>query len=111
VLTEHAHDYPFAWFGMLVEAPRATDELIYARHAGLDEEVDRALLEHRGADGLLAVAAAPDLEDDGVDALPAEEVREHQAGRAGADDRDVGPHSASTSPTILKALCAAGAPQ
>src|SRR5262249_37339424 len=33
VLTEHAHDYPFGWFGMLVEAPRSTEELIYARHA------------------------------------------------------------------------------
>ena len=31
--TEHSHDYPFGWFGILVEAPRSSDELIYARHA------------------------------------------------------------------------------
>jgi p-hydroxybenzoate 3-monooxygenase len=30
--TEHAHEYPFGWFGMLVEAPRSSEELIYARH-------------------------------------------------------------------------------
>jgi p-hydroxybenzoate 3-monooxygenase len=29
---EHAHDYPFGWFGILVEAPRSSDELIYTRH-------------------------------------------------------------------------------
>ena len=28
--TEHARDYPFGWFGVLVEAPRSSDELIYA---------------------------------------------------------------------------------
>ena len=32
-LTEHAHDYPFGWLGILVEAPPSTAELIYARHA------------------------------------------------------------------------------
>jgi len=31
-LTEHAHDYPFGWLGILVEAPPSTAELIYARH-------------------------------------------------------------------------------
>ncbi len=30
--TEHARDYPFGWFGILVEAPRSSEELIYARH-------------------------------------------------------------------------------
>src|SRR5262249_51451430 len=28
----HVRDYPFGWFGILVEAPRSTEELIYARH-------------------------------------------------------------------------------
>jgi p-hydroxybenzoate 3-monooxygenase len=32
-LTEHAHDYPFGWLGILVEAPPSSAELIYARHA------------------------------------------------------------------------------
>lgn len=30
--TEYARKYPFGWFGILVEAPPATDELIYANH-------------------------------------------------------------------------------
>jgi p-hydroxybenzoate 3-monooxygenase len=29
---EHTRSYPFGWFGVLVEAPRASEELIYARH-------------------------------------------------------------------------------
>jgi p-hydroxybenzoate 3-monooxygenase len=32
VLTELEYTYPFAWLGILAEAPPATDELIYARH-------------------------------------------------------------------------------
>jgi p-hydroxybenzoate 3-monooxygenase len=32
VLTEHDYVYPFAWLGILAEAPPATDELIYAWH-------------------------------------------------------------------------------
>ena len=30
--TEYTRVYPFGWFGILVEAPPATDELIYAHH-------------------------------------------------------------------------------
>jgi len=30
--TEYTHTYPFAWFGLLVNAPRYSPELIYARH-------------------------------------------------------------------------------
>jgi p-hydroxybenzoate 3-monooxygenase len=29
---DHAHVYPFSWFGILVEAPRSSEELIYAHH-------------------------------------------------------------------------------
>ena len=32
VLTELDHTYPFAWLGILAEAPPATDELVYAWH-------------------------------------------------------------------------------
>lgn len=32
VRREHARTYPFAWFGILVEGPPATEELIYALH-------------------------------------------------------------------------------
>jgi p-hydroxybenzoate 3-monooxygenase len=30
--TDYARDYPFGWFGILVEAPRSSEELIYAYH-------------------------------------------------------------------------------
>ena len=29
----HFHEYPFAWFGILAQAPRSSDELIYANSA------------------------------------------------------------------------------
>jgi len=32
VLTVHERTYPFAWLGILAEAPPASEELIYARH-------------------------------------------------------------------------------
>lgn len=32
VRTDYFHQYPFAWFGILAEAPPSSDELIYARH-------------------------------------------------------------------------------
>jgi len=32
VRKEHARTYPFGWFGILVEGPRSTEELIYALH-------------------------------------------------------------------------------
>ena len=30
--TEYQHVYPFGWFGILVRAPRSSEELIYSRH-------------------------------------------------------------------------------
>jgi p-hydroxybenzoate 3-monooxygenase len=30
--TDYQHVYPFGWFGILAEAPRVTEELIYTRH-------------------------------------------------------------------------------
>ncbi len=32
VRTDYQHVYPFGWFGILAEAPRSTEELIYTRH-------------------------------------------------------------------------------
>lgn len=32
VRTEYEREYPFGWFGVLVEAPRSTEELIYTLH-------------------------------------------------------------------------------
>jgi p-hydroxybenzoate 3-monooxygenase len=31
-VTEHAHEYPFGWLGILAEVAPSTEELIYARH-------------------------------------------------------------------------------
>ena len=59
---------------------------------GVDEEVRRALLEHTGADTMLDVVSAAVLEHDGLDAFAVKEVREHQPGGTGADDRDLGAH-------------------
>ncbi len=58
--------------------------------ADLVQQVDRALLEDAGADPLLDVLAAPVLEDDRVDALEVQQMREHQPGGTGADDPDLG---------------------
>ena len=58
-------------------------------HPHLDEQVDRALLEHAGADPSLHVLAVAVLEDDRLDALEVEEVPEHEARRPRADDPDL----------------------
>ncbi len=55
-------------------------------HAGLVEEIDGALLKHARADRALDLAAATDLEDDGLDAIPVQQVRKQEPGRARADD-------------------------
>ena len=57
----------------------------------LVEQVDRDLLEHAGADAAEHVVGAALLEDDVVDAGLGQQGAEQQAGRAGADDRDLGP--------------------
>ena len=79
------------------------------------EQVDGALLEHAGADARLDVLAAPVLEHDRLDAGPVEELREREARRAGADDRDLGARalhdSSSTSCAMANARLAAGTPQ
>ena len=33
VITQHERAYPFGWFGVLVEAPPSSDELVYSAHA------------------------------------------------------------------------------
>ena len=74
------------------------------------EVLGDALLEHAGADALLAVLTAPRLEDARLDALQLEQPAERQPGGAGADDPDLRPQSVTCSST-LKALFAAGTPQ
>ena len=74
----------------VVDDPLALHPLADAR---LDEEVGGALLEHAGADALLDVLAAAGLEHDRLDPLALEQPREHQAGRARADDADLRPQA------------------
>jgi hypothetical protein len=57
--------------------------------AGRHEQVDDRLLQDPRPDARLDVLAAPVLEDDAVDALQVEQVRERQACRPGPDDRDL----------------------
>ena len=59
------------------------------------EQVDRALLEDAGADPVLDVLAAARLEDDRLDALQLQELRQRQTGRARADDADLRPDHSS----------------
>ena len=59
-------------------------------HADLRQQVDGALLEHPGADALLDVLAASVLEDDRVDGLEMEKVRQNEPGGTGTDDPDLG---------------------
>jgi hypothetical protein len=80
-------------------------------HARLAQQIDRSLLEHAGADAVLAVLAVARLEDDALDAGDLEQARKRQPGRAGADDADLRPHSASVRSKTWKALLAAGTPQ
>src|SRR4029077_5277574 len=81
--------------------------------ADLAEQVGVPLLDHTGADPLLAVLAAARLDDDRLDPLGREDPGQGQPSRAGADDADLGLHSlsASTLPSTLNAWLAAGTPQ
>ena len=68
-LVEHLRDYPFGWLGMLVDAPRSTDELIYAHH-----ERGFALVSTRSPTlQRLYLQCAP---DDPLDAWPAARIWE-----------------------------------
>ena len=59
-------------------------------HAGLCEQVHGGLLEHSGPDAFDHVFLGAALEDHRVDALQMQQLTEHQAGRAAADDADLG---------------------
>ncbi|MCY1556863.1 hypothetical protein D9M68_936600 [compost metagenome] len=61
-------------------------------HAGLGQQVHRDLLQDAGADAAQHIVAALALDDDVVDAGLVQQLAEQQAGRAGADDGDLGSH-------------------
>jgi hypothetical protein len=66
----------------LAREPRADADLVH--------QVDRALLEHAGADALDDVLLAPVVDDYGIDAALVQQVAEHEAGGAGPDNADLG---------------------
>ena len=80
------------------------DALAVSRSADADlrQQIDGSLLEHAGPDALLDVLAAARLEDDGVDALQVQQVREHETRRPGADDRYLRAHRRERSVTGLR---------
>ena len=57
--------------------------------AAVDQQIGRSLLEDSGANALFDIVPASALEDDRLDALAIQQVRQHQAGRSGADDPDL----------------------
>ena len=69
------------------------------RYPGVDQQPHAVGLEDARAYGLLDLPAAPDVDGDGVDPGPREQMRQHQAGRTGAHDPDSGardlPHGLS----------------
>ena len=79
-----------------LEVDAAVDDALTVeplRHACVAQEVDRALLEHAGADPLLHVLARAVLEDDRLDPRAGEEPREREPGRPRTDDCDLRPHA------------------
>jgi hypothetical protein len=63
-----------------------------AADSRIDQQVDRALLEHAGPDAFFHVAAAVELEHDRGYAREVQQVRQQQPGRTGADDGDLCAH-------------------
>ena len=65
--------------------------------ADLGQQLDGPVLEDARAHAALDVLPAAGLEHDGVDPLQVEELRQHETGRAGAHDRDLGARRAHPS--------------
>jgi p-hydroxybenzoate 3-monooxygenase len=92
-LTTHERLYPFAWLGMLVEAPPVCDELIYAYH-----ERGFALFSMRsGALSRLYVQCRP---DEDLDAWPDERIWDELRLRLGGETAEKLP----TGPSLEKSF-------
>ena len=72
------------------------------------EQIDRALLEHAGADPPLDVLPAAPLQDDGLDALKMQELREQQARRPGPHDANLRAHPCGSSSRVRQLNTTAG---
>ena len=62
--------------------------------AGFDHQIHRALFQHAGAHAIFDVLAAAALQNNRLDAGQVQQMGEHQAGRSGPDNTDLGSHSA-----------------
>jgi p-hydroxybenzoate 3-monooxygenase len=92
-LTIHERVYPFAWLGMLVEAPPVSDELIYAYH-----ERGFALFSMRSpARSRLYIQCTP---DEDLDAWPDQRIWDELRARLGGETADALP----TGPSIEKSF-------
>ncbi len=60
------------------------------RQAEVAQELDGRGFEHAGADAVLDVLAVAELEHDALDPPFLEQVGEHESGRSGTDDADLG---------------------
>src|SRR5262249_31629843 len=64
--------------------------------AELMHEVDRAMLQHAGADAAFDVIAASRLEHDAFDVFARQQERQEQSCRSGSDDPNLCPHALPT---------------
>ncbi len=71
-------------------------------HSDLVQQVDCPLLEDAGPDPLLDMLTAPTLEDDRVDPLEMEKLRQHEPGGTGTDDPDL--RAVQSQPQISSAV-------
>src|SRR5262249_29388957 len=60
--------------------------------AGPDQEIGRPMLDQAGADAAFDIVAAAVFEDDALDPVEMQEMRQHQPRRPRADDADLGAH-------------------
>ena len=75
------------------EAPvmRMTFAIHALARARIAQHLNGAEFEHPGADALQHVGFRLPLDDDAVDSMAVQQMREEQASRAAADDRDLSP--------------------
>ena len=90
------YDGEIAAVDRLVDHAFAPQPLIEAEFT---HQVDRALLQHAGADAMLDVVAVVRLEHDALDPGHLQQARQREPGRSGADDADLGSQLPSSSST------------
>ena len=69
--------------------------------ADLAQQVDRPLLQSTGPNSLQDIMPGLPLQHDAIDAVPIEDVRQQQTGRAPADDCYLGSHGVPNSAAMV----------